>query len=352
MTRSATILLITPGFPADESDENCIPPLQAFLRNLGEEHPEITIQVIALHYPYTLQPYVWHGIKVYPMRGNNVRYPARLFFLNRVKLALRKLRKEHAFTKVHALWWGEAALLGRWFSKRFHVPLIITLMGQDALPRNRYLKLVKARSAKVIALSDFQALTFNQSANRAVDEVVAWGIDPTESQEPMGHRPIDVLAVGSLIPLKQYELFIEAIAKLKQDYPAIKAAIIGSGPERETLREMIEKKRLAGNIELRGERPRAETLATMRQARIFLHPSRYESLGYASLEALAAGCTVVSLPTGIAKPGDHWFVAKNPGELVDLVSIALEQNHEANRISVIPYPVNETTAAYARLYTQ
>ena len=66
-------------------------------------------------------------------------------------------------------------------------------------------------------------------------------------------RDIDILGVGSLIPLKQYHLFIEIVHKIRQFLPDIKAALCGKGPEQEDLKTMIAKYNLEANIELTGE---------------------------------------------------------------------------------------------------
>ena len=74
MKSNKHILLLTPGFPRDEADSTCIPPLQLFVKGLAAAHPEATLSVITFQYPDRITPFHWHGITVYPAGGGNRRY--------------------------------------------------------------------------------------------------------------------------------------------------------------------------------------------------------------------------------------------------------------------------------------
>src|SRR5205085_2097577 len=46
---------------------------------------------------------------------------------------------------------------------------------------------------------------------------------------------LDVVAVGSLVPRKGHEVFVDAVARLAKRRPALGAAIAGDGPLRDAL---------------------------------------------------------------------------------------------------------------------
>ena len=92
-------------------------------------------------------------------------------------------------------------------SKKFGCQHICTLMGQDVKASNKYLIWLKKSKTKFIALSKNQAELFHKLTNKKVTETIHWGIDDQQmiSQE----RDIDLLGVGSVIPLKNYSLLIK-----------------------------------------------------------------------------------------------------------------------------------------------
>ena len=104
-------------------------------------------------------------------------------------------------------------MVGNVLSKKFNCEHICTLMGQDVKSNNRYLRLSKNENIKIIGLSQNQSDQFLQLTNRKVDDTIHWGIDDQNFKNI--DRDIDLLAVGSLIPLKNYSLFIRLIAELK-----------------------------------------------------------------------------------------------------------------------------------------
>ncbi|RLE17274.1 MAG: hypothetical protein DRJ65_23010, partial [Acidobacteria bacterium] len=125
------VLLLTPGFPADEQDSLCIPPLQLMLRELSIRHPTIEVTVLALHYPSQTRSYRWHGIKVRALGRANHRWPLRLIDLARTRRLAGSLHAEHAFSHVHALWLTDAALVASSITRSWACPWSVTAMGQD-----------------------------------------------------------------------------------------------------------------------------------------------------------------------------------------------------------------------------
>jgi len=76
------------------------------------------------------------------------------------------------------------------------------------------LRLSKNGKIKIIALSQNQSDQFLKLTNRKLMELFI-GELKIKKFENLG-RDIDLLAVGSLIPLKNYSLFIWLIAELKK----------------------------------------------------------------------------------------------------------------------------------------
>lgn len=68
-------------------------------------------------------------------------------------------------------------------------------------------------------------------------------------------------------------------------------AIVGDGPDRETLRESL--RTLPTRVQMLGTKHRAQAIQTLRWADAVLLPSRYEGLSLTLLESLASGCVPI-----------------------------------------------------------
>ncbi|MEI9943386.1 MAG: glycosyltransferase family 4 protein [Chitinophagaceae bacterium] len=120
------------------------------------------------------------------------------------------------------------------------------------------------------------------------------GVNTKQFSDKIKERDIDILAAGSLIPLKRYGLFIEIIAEIEKRVPGLKVILAGDGPERQNLQKQFEESSLQATISLVGELPYEEVLQLMQRTKIFLHTSRYEGFGVVCIEALYAGAKVIS----------------------------------------------------------
>ena len=47
------------------------------------------------------------------------------------------------------------------------------------------------------------------------------------------------MGAGSLIPLKQYDIFLEAVAEIKKQIPEVKVLLVGEGTEKEKLHSLV-----------------------------------------------------------------------------------------------------------------
>ncbi|HET8964144.1 MAG TPA: hypothetical protein VFM99_09615, partial [Chitinophagales bacterium] len=65
------ILILTPGFPIDEQDNNCIPFIQDYVLALAENIGKENICLISFQYPFVKGNYLWNGITIYSAGGKN-----------------------------------------------------------------------------------------------------------------------------------------------------------------------------------------------------------------------------------------------------------------------------------------
>jgi glycosyltransferase involved in cell wall biosynthesis len=297
------LVILTPGFPADEADTTCLPPQQIFVKALKQAYPDVHIIVLSFHYPFRADQYNWYGTEVISFNGKDWGKGFRLNTWVKVWKKLNALNKQYQLLGILSFWLGECALVGQRFAKRHDLKHHIWLLGQDAKAGNRYFKRSKPDSDNLIALSDFVADGFERSYDIRPQHTIPVGIDLNLFGEQPTERDIDILGAGSLIPLKQYHLFIETVRLAKLYFPKIRVAICGKGPEEEKLKQLIWQYKLENTISLLGEIPHNEVIKLMQRSRLFVHTSEYEGFGAVIAEALYAGTHVVSF----CRPMNGWI---------------------------------------------
>ncbi|MBK9097269.1 MAG: glycosyltransferase [bacterium] len=336
MSLAKHILFLTPGFSSDENDFNCIPPLQEFLISFKSEYPEVKISVIAFQYPYRNKKYLWNGVEVYPLNGRNSALKKLFVWLKALRIAW-KINKFYAVDVIHSLWLGECAFTGNRLSKKFRCQHICTLMGQDVKNSNRYLNQSKNNNIKIVALSQNQFDMFFNLTKKKPDEIIHWGIDDQNFEA--ANRDIDLLAVGSLISLKNYSLYLNAIAKVKTSYRNIKCKLVGSGPESKSLKKLADQLGINENIDFTGLLSRQEIFKLMQRSKIFVHPSSFEGSGYVFAEALVNGMNILSFNIGYAQRNPKWFIAKDEDDFVNTLEKLLSSQLDFQPTNLLNLPI-------------
>jgi 1,2-diacylglycerol 3-alpha-glucosyltransferase len=343
-----TILWLTPGFPAHEQDDTCLPPLQVLARNLAAQ--SVDIQVIALEYPFGSEPYRWHEVSVWPCGGANRKW-LRWRTHARARWYARHLLEKGQVTTLHSFWLAQAWQLGQQLATEYpSVSHLTTLMGQDVLPRtngHHLRRLQPTDAAHLVALSAFHADQMHQHTGLRPAHLIPWGLDPM----PLlldAPRSLHVLGVGSLLPVKNWSAWLRVVRLVADRRPDLQAELIGEGPLRSTLEREARALGLEGIVRFVGGQSRAAVLRRMQQAHVLLHTSRFESFGMVLLEAERAGCAVVSTSVGIAPS-----VGATAHD-ADGLAIRVLQNLERQEVSpggaTQPFLSADTTAAYRRLY--
>jgi 1,2-diacylglycerol 3-alpha-glucosyltransferase len=340
------ILVITPGFPKNENDTDCIPPMQEYFKTLISKYSSLKISVISIHYPYKKNSYDWNGIKIYSCGGRRVSQPIRLFYWARAVYYSLKINRKNKIDIIHSFWLNEAALVGNIVNIILKIKHVNTLMGQDAGIKNRYIGFLSLKKIIKIAVSEFQSEVFQKSSGQNVNLVINWGIDDIKIQNNL--RTYDIIGVGALISLKNYMLFVEIVSELAKEFQNIKCLLIGDGSERTRIESIIKEFGLINNIALTGHIKREEVLNKMQQSKILLHTSEYESFGYVIAEALSIGCFVVSRKTGCADQCEKIKIAENKTEFVRVISTLLKMN--PNYLPYRPFKMEDTVNKYYKLY--
>ena len=288
-------------------------------------------------------------------------------------------REVHLLKDIQALWqltrlfWQErpalvhthtskAGVLGRvaaWIAK---VPVIVhtphghVFYGHFGPIRSwLFLQIERVLSAitdRLIALTDAERQDHLDRDVGKADRfaVVPSGIDRERFGRARAHGkqqpewfacPPGALIVGSvgwLTDIKGHKYLIEAVAKLKQDFPALHLVIIGSGDRQEALLQLAELAGLRDTVHFLGHRDDVEVcLAGMD---LFVLPSLNEGMGRALVEAMAAGLPVIAsrvggIPAVISHEQTGLLVPPgNAGALADAIRRLLDRPDWARQLGL------------------
>jgi glycosyltransferase involved in cell wall biosynthesis len=126
------------------------------------------------------------------------------------------------------------------------------------------------------------------------DEVDALAAAPVEHRwlGAGGHDHPVIVAVGRLIDIKDYPTLLDAFARIRQDVPAARLIILGNGPQRGRLGEVVQGLGLADAVDFAGFDP--NPFKYMARARLLLQSSTVEGLPGSIIQSMACGTPVVS----------------------------------------------------------
>ena len=344
-----TLVILTPGFPVSEADTACLPLQQSFIRDLKVCHPELNIIILSFQYPYYETTYKWFGITVSSFNGKNKGGLKRLLLRRKLYSTLKKIKQDNKIIGLLSFWYGECALVGKRFADKYGLKHYCWILGQDARKENRYHKLIRAKPGELIALSDFLQDEFEKNHHTRPQHLIPPGIDTKQFTIMPKEKPIDILGVGSFIALKQYDIFLGIIAELKEEFPKIKAVLVGDGPEKENLRSLISIYGLQSNCTLTGELAHEKVLELMKDSKILLHPSSYEGFSGVCLEALYGGAHVISFCRAMKQEIGCWHIVESKKEM-KLKALDVLQNNFTSQSFAGGFLIRDTVKAIMNLY--
>jgi len=147
------------------------------------------------------------------------------------------------------------------------------------------------------ALRDDVVARFHAPADRVVTLYNPAAPEPFPaelSSAALARRAPVVLAMGRLVPDKDFLTLLRAFARLQDD--AARLVILGEGPERERLVGEAQALGVAARVDMPGYR--LDTARELLRAKCCVVSSRRESFGLSCIEALAHGLPVVATDCG------------------------------------------------------
>lgn len=146
-----------------------------------------------------------------------------------------------------------------------------------------------------------------------------------EIPEDVGTENDYMLFLGRLVSTKGLGYLMRAMRRVIDDGYRIELKIAGAGPEENKLRSLVESLGLQGRVHILGRVSEERKHRLLRDCRLFVFPSTYESYGIAAAEAMSYGKPVIASDVGglpeVVGEGGVLVPPKNPQQL----AVAIEE---------------------------
>jgi colanic acid/amylovoran biosynthesis glycosyltransferase len=285
---------------------------------------------------YVLRGGLW-GLLLPTVRAM-LRTPSRVFAI--AALAVKMSRNSDRPLPYHLIYVAEACRILEWLvgfgSVRLHAhfgtnsaevamlvralggpPYSFTVHGPDEFLRPIGLDEKIRRSAFVVAISNFgrsQLFLRSRHADWPKVKIVHCGLEKSFYEDASPTRgPPRLICVGRLCEAKGQLLLIEAAALLADEGIAFELVLVGDGPMRQEIEDLVQKCGLGARVRITGWISSSEVREEILAARALVLPSFAEGLPVVIMEAMALRRPVLStyvagIPELVRHGQEGWLV--------------------------------------------
>lgn len=286
------------------------------------------------------------GVKIYNIAIPLGKIPAWLFiFFGKIALGLvyKDVIEAHGNPDlIHSHFYDISSITASLKTKN-NIPLVITEHSSNLNTNEisnktlHYGRIAFSSADKIICVSTTLSKKLRQHFN--VESVVIPNIvdiDNFKINQKI-HNDFVFISVGNLIFTKGFDILIMAFSQMKNQN--CRLVIIGDGPEKNNLQNLIDFLNLTQQITLSGKKSRTEINEMMSVSDAFVLASRSETFGVVYIEAMAAGLPVIATKCG----GPEDFINQDNGLLVSInnpeqLSFAMTEmfhnNKKYNRVEI------------------
>lgn len=283
--------------------------------------------------------------------------------LNKIRRILSEEKPQVVHTHLFGgdFWGGRAAL-------QCGVPIVISTKHDimyEGLLKNFLVNKIRRKFSRVIAISRAieDRLKNKDKISSEKISVIYNGIDMSKFFVPDAKifqaNEIVFGSVGRLVPIKGHDRLIKAVKYLKRDNWRLE--ILGDGPEKENLNNLIKQLNLEDKISLLGQI--TDVREYLHDFDVFVLPSLTEGLSLAVIEAAAAGKFIIASEVGgVPEIISHeqtglLYSPNNIGELAEKIAWVFDHQDEARAMAQKlqqtvkdKFDINQIIKHYENLY--
>jgi|SRR5690625_3457838 len=264
---------------------------------------------------------------------------------------IERVYKDFKFDIIHAHMGYPDGRVGLELKKKFNVPLITTIRSTDTV-KNLKLYKVKEELTKALINSDV-VISPSVPIKRTIEEklrispkIIGNGtyltnkVTTNQYLKDKFKDKIVLLSVANLIERKAIDYNIKAVKRIIKKIPDFVYIIIGDGPQRGYLEELVNKLKLNKHVFFKGNLPNEKAMEYMSICDIFSLPSWKETFGLVYIEAMLNQKPIILSRdeaiegTVIHKYNGMVVEPKNVEQLVDSIKFLCTNVEAAKKISI------------------
>ena len=261
--------------------------------------------------------------------------------------------KAHQIDFVLAFFSVPGGIVARWLHLRTGIPYVVSLRGGDVPGTEPHLKMFYGvlqplrrnifKNARSICAPSQGLKELSEHADPFPIEVIPNGVDlelfrPDPAVCP---KTLTLLSVGRLHVQKNVAYLLKILAAIRDGYKTpVTARIVGDGPERSALEQLVTDLGLADAVKFEGWLDREAVRRAYQSATFLIHASSYEGMSNVILEALASGLPVGAsrIPgnTELVQPGLNGFLVDteaDPAKAAELIYSLFSNQPEWEKLS-------------------
>ncbi|MCX6776179.1 MAG: glycosyltransferase family 4 protein [Candidatus Micrarchaeota archaeon] len=157
-------------------------------------------------------------------------------------------------------------------------------------------RLALTLSSNIISVSEFTRRKIMRKVDKKIP-VFPNGVDyeSLKKAKPL-EKNFDVIFIGRLIKEKNVDVLLRAVALLRTKHPKIRCCVIGEGPEKSNLVNLVSSLKIKNNINFYNFLPAHEKVFSyIKSSKVLALPSSREGFGMVALEANACGVPVLTV---------------------------------------------------------
>ncbi len=287
---------------------------------------------------------------------------------------LREARVSH----LHVHFAGLASRTAWWIKRLFDITYSFTGHANDIFcpkPDQRVtLSDLVSEASFVVTVSDFSANWLRRDFPEAAGKVyrVYNGLDLSAFRPATRVvKPVRLLSIGRLIEKKGFAFLVEACHRLHSSGIDFVCEIVGEGPERGRLEELIQAYQLSDRVRLTGSMPQTEIADLLARSSIFVFPAIHDRSGDSDnlptvlIEAMASGLPVIATEIAgipeIVKNNENGILVqeKDTAQLANAMRVLASNQHlleqygsMSRRIAAEKFALSNTVGELKSLFSR